>query len=212
MTSGGDDRREPKFPEREAYKISDLEQLKVLADPLRIRILEGFCRERTTKQVAELIREKPTKLYHHVEALERVGLIELSRTRQNRGTLEKYYLAVARTFQADSRVFSRADESAESGELQALKTMASTIFESTASEMHRLLDSGKAAEGLEEQGILSYIEILAPEKELREVRARLAELLESIKELDEGQADGAEDLERYRLTIAYFPMEPSEQA
>lgn len=28
--------------------------------------------ERTTKQVAERLGEKPTKLYHHVEALERV--------------------------------------------------------------------------------------------------------------------------------------------
>ena len=57
------------------------------------------------KQVADFLGEKPTKLYHHVDALERVGLIALSRTRQNRGTVEKYYLAVARAFQADSSAF-----------------------------------------------------------------------------------------------------------
>ena len=71
--------------------LTDLEQMKVLADPLRIRILESLAiDERTTKQVADLLGEKPTKLYHHVEALERVGLIRMTRTRQNRGTLEKY--------------------------------------------------------------------------------------------------------------------------
>ena len=98
-------RKEPRMPQQEAYTLKNLDQMKVLADPLRIRILEAFCAERTTKQVAELLGEKPTKLYHHVDTLERVGLIALSRTRQNRGTLEKYYLAVARTFRADSRVF-----------------------------------------------------------------------------------------------------------
>ena len=68
------------------YILRDLEQVKVIADPLRVRILDCFASEpRTTKQVAELIDEKPTRLYHHVDALERVGLIRLTQTRQNRG-------------------------------------------------------------------------------------------------------------------------------
>ena len=102
------DKPKGKIPDELEYTISDLDQLKVVADPLRIRILEAFCRERTTKQVAVVIEEKPTKLYHHVEALEKVGLIRLSRTRRNRGTLERYYLAVARTFRTDSKIFNTA--------------------------------------------------------------------------------------------------------
>ena len=63
-------------PQAGSLTLSDLDQVKVLADPLRIRILEEMCTaERTTKQVAQRLGEKPTKLYHHVEALERVGLI-----------------------------------------------------------------------------------------------------------------------------------------
>ena len=86
----GDPGAGPNRPTREVMILTELDQIKVLADPLRIRILEELGQERTTKQVADLIGEKPTKLYHHVEALERVGLIQLTRTRQNRGTLEKY--------------------------------------------------------------------------------------------------------------------------
>jgi hypothetical protein len=37
------------------HRLTDLEQMKVLADPLRIRILELFCEERTTKQVAGIL-------------------------------------------------------------------------------------------------------------------------------------------------------------
>ena len=100
---------EPKGGQADSLTLSDVRQVKVLADPLRIRILEELSTaERTTKQVAERLGEKPTKLYHHVEALERVGLIRLARTRQKRGTLEKYYIAVARQFRTDSRLFSAA--------------------------------------------------------------------------------------------------------
>ncbi len=76
--------KDSRKPPREFMVLTELDQIKVLADPLRIRILESLSEERTTKQVAQLIGEKPTKLYHHVDALERVGLIQQTRTRQNR--------------------------------------------------------------------------------------------------------------------------------
>src|SRR5262245_52283071 len=82
------------------HTVTDLAQIRALADPLRLRILGALGREpRTTKQVADVLGEKPTKLYHHVEALERVGLVRLTETRPNRGTVEKYYQAVAGRFQ-----------------------------------------------------------------------------------------------------------------
>ena len=131
------DRRAPRLPQREIYTLKDLDQVKVLADPLRIRILEALLEERTTKQVADLLGEKPTKLYHHVDALEKVGLIALSRTRQNRGTVEKYYLAVARTFRADLGTYHYA------GDLE--KTKASGAFDQLTFDYIR--DAGAAMVG-----------------------------------------------------------------
>src|SRR3954453_6620842 len=69
-----------------------LEQMRALSHPLRVRLLELFAEgPRTTKQAAEALGESPTKLYHHVAALERAGLVRLRETRQNRGTTEKYF-------------------------------------------------------------------------------------------------------------------------
>ena len=76
-------------PEKDVH-LPNLAQMKLLADPRRIRILELLGEERTTKQVAEILGEPPTRLYHHVAALARVGLIRLARTRQSRGAIEKY--------------------------------------------------------------------------------------------------------------------------
>ena len=44
----------------EMMTLSDLEQLKILADPLRIRILQALGEERTTKQVADH-EQRPTE-------------------------------------------------------------------------------------------------------------------------------------------------------
>jgi len=67
-----------------------LEQVRALSHPLRLRLLELFkLQPRTAKQAAEVLGEPPTRLYHHVAALERAGLIRLRETRQNRGTTEK---------------------------------------------------------------------------------------------------------------------------
>jgi DNA-binding transcriptional ArsR family regulator len=68
------------------------QELRALAHPLRLRLLECFAQgPRTTMQVAADLGEPPTRLYHHVNALERSGLLKLRSTRPIRGTTEKYY-------------------------------------------------------------------------------------------------------------------------
>ena len=68
--SQNDDRAEP-------FVVGTVEQVKALTHPLRQRMLERFAeRPRTTKQVADLLGEKPTRLYHHVAALERAGELD----------------------------------------------------------------------------------------------------------------------------------------
>jgi hypothetical protein len=195
------------MPQQEAYTLKNLEQVKVLADPLRIRVLEAFCEERTTKQVADLLGEKATKLYHHVDALERVGLIALSRTRQNRGTVEKYYLAVARTFRADSRVF-QPKKKGGSEKSAALRKVMSTIFDTTSAELAALIDRGDdAMKGIEEEGIVSFLEIRGSKAQLDQIRDKLqAVVAEASAESDDDTEQG-----RYRLTLAYYPLEGTER-
>jgi DNA-binding transcriptional ArsR family regulator len=183
--------------------LSDLNQAKVLADPLRLRILEELCTaERTTKQVAQRLGEKPTKLYHHVQALERVGLIRLARTRQNRGTIEKYYLAVAKQIRADSRLFAAADATAPDKE-DSLRAMISTVFERTSDEMRGLIAQGRGRKGVEEQGLLSYLEVRTDARQGRQLLARLARL---VKSLEGGKEKPGS--KKYRLTLAFYPLDP----
>ena len=184
--------------------LTDLEQMKVLADPWRIRILESLAiDERTTKQVADLLGEKPTKLYHHVEALERVGLIRKTRTRQNRGTLEKYYLAVARRYEADPKLFSEI--AAAGPDEDSLGQMIAQLLQRTGDELRKLAQS-EAAIDIKEKGVLTFCEIQADEKEIARIRRRLDRLLKDLMKLDDPDARTGKE-RRYRLTIAYFPLD-----
>lgn len=174
--------------------------MKVLADPLRIRILELFCEERTTKQVAGILEQPPTRLYHHVSALERVGLIRLARTQQRRGALEKYYLAVAKTFSADTRLFS-SRLAAEVKE--ATGGVAAQFLENTTADLRALIERGEGLEGLEHHIVLSYLEVRASPKELKAIRARLMKV---IKSTSRGEPKAGAASSPYRLTVAFFPL------
>jgi DNA-binding transcriptional ArsR family regulator len=178
--------------------------MKVLADPLRIRILELFCEEeRTTKQVAGILGLPPTRLYHHVAALERVGLVRLARTQQRRGALEKYYLAVAKTFSADSRLFSSRKTSQV---IEATHAVAAQVLENTSADLRALLERGEGIEGLEalqQEGILSYLEVRASPGELKPIRSTLKKLIASITKRGSKAGPAGSS---YRLTIALFPL------
>ncbi|HEY7346753.1 MAG TPA: helix-turn-helix domain-containing protein [Ktedonobacterales bacterium] len=91
---------------RETYNLETLEQLRAVADELRLRILEQLKRQpMTVTQLAGVLGEVPAKLHYHVHELEKVGLLKLVETREKGGILEKYYRAVAKNINAPGTLF-----------------------------------------------------------------------------------------------------------
>lgn len=85
--------------------ITTVEQLKVIGDPLRIRLIEIMAadplRSWTAKELAEELDTKQTKLYHHLGLLEEHGFIRVAETRMVSGIQEKRYQATAHGFHVD---------------------------------------------------------------------------------------------------------------
>jgi DNA-binding transcriptional ArsR family regulator len=192
--------------------LSDLDQVRALGDPLRVRMLGAFAEERTTRQVAEVLHEKPTRLYHHLKSLLAAGLIRKTRTRRNRGTLETYYRAVAGAFRADPSLFSPRVRSEASGSIgKAIDGM----LEQTAAELRALIASESGARGLEEKGIVGFLEVHAPEGDMKKLRADIERLVKGLQ--DERPARAARGGKpagpdrRYRLTITLFPLDLEER-
>jgi len=85
-----------KLRTQETFVIRDRDTLKVVADPLRIQILETMVGEpQTVKQVAGKLGLAPSKLYYHFGLLEKHGLIEVVETRAVANMTEKLYQATA---------------------------------------------------------------------------------------------------------------------
>ncbi len=75
------------------------EQIKAFTDPLRMRVLRILCeRAATNQQVADALDEPHAKVLYHIRFLLDAELIKLIDTQIKGGNVEKYYRAVARTF------------------------------------------------------------------------------------------------------------------
>jgi DNA-binding transcriptional ArsR family regulator len=82
-------------PITEERRVTDLETLRILTDPLRLAILGAFAPPdappMSVKEIAEELDEGQTKLYRHVKQLEESGLIHVAETRVVSGIIEKRY-------------------------------------------------------------------------------------------------------------------------
>jgi DNA-binding transcriptional ArsR family regulator len=155
-------------PDRRATaRITDFRQVRALADPLRIRMLQLFAQEPlTTKQVADRLGEKPTRLYNHARALEQAGLIRLVRTRQNRGTTERYLEAVGSRFEVDARLFA-LERPRGAGKAAAYAT-ASAVLRAAAGQLERATSEPDGPEP-----IVGQVSLCLTPKEYERLRARV---------------------------------------
>lgn len=187
------------------YILNDLEQVRLLAHPLRSRILMTFCDgEFTTKQVAERLGERPTKLYHHVEMLEKTGLLRKTRTQQNRGTVEQYYEAIAKSFQVDPQLFAGSAAPDHAG--QDVGGVLLDIFAGTGREMAELFPSMAAVEG-EDEAVLGHLAIRAEQEHIDELRRRIDAVSDYIKSLSDQPGDEEKPNRSFRLTLAFYPLD-----
>ena len=180
---------------------SNVAELRALAHPLRLRMLELFAEQpRTTKQVAELLGQPPTRLYHHVAALERAGLLVLKETRPNRGVVEKWYEAVARQMSAGgSAAAPRATKSAR-------RAVAMTVLEQTRQEMIAASSGGST-----EPVMLVRLIVAGSAEMMPTVRKRLLAAVKDIQkefQCDEPPGSSTDDHDRWALTMAFAPVWP----
>lgn len=184
----------------EEFRIEEIEQLRAIADPLRQRILRALCcRPATTKQIAPLLGEKPSRLYHHVELLEKAGLIRLVETRQNRGTLEKYYLTVAKHFDVDRELL--RNEDVASGALSEMRDMLVDALEASLGTPADALARPQADAALVGNTVLTHVCCRLSETQARQVAEHIRGWLRECESM--GQPEGEET---YALAIAFFPI------
>lgn len=178
--------------------------LRALAHPLRLRMMELFAETpRTTKQVAELLGQPPTRLYHHVAALERAGFLVLKERRQNRGAVEKWYTGVTQQIQAGVRQKGDAARAAR-------RAIAATVLEQARQELLAM------PVGAKEAALLTRLVVVAPPAQIPVIRQWLLDAVQRMRtEFELNDPDNREndaDCERWALTLAFAPVRPPAEA
>lgn len=181
----------------ERYEFDDLDLLAELTHPIRGRILRRMREPRTVAQLAELMDVPVTRLYHHVNRLLDLGLIQVVATRQVAAVTERCCQAVADTFAINPELFDRMDNREMSAALGALFDVAKLGFQ-------REVEHGgfRAIEDNRHHSTLSLDELfLSP--------ARRRELLERVRaisaEFESDLPPDHPDATRMTLFLAAFP-------
>lgn len=190
--------------------VSDLDTLKVLSDPLRLKILqlfaEGHHAPRTVKVIAAILKLPPTKLYYHVNLLEQHGLIRVVDTRVVSGIIEKSYEPAAESIRIEHGLFSPGAPASD----ESLNTLLSSVLDYTKDEIRagvrsELIKPGKTATPTEKLLLTRSMTYLTPAQAKR-FHQRLSKLLDEFNSAcEEPPANG----QGYAMLLALYPVQSS---
>lgn len=190
--------------------IDDVETLKALSDPVRLRILEVMVTRPTegwtVKRLAATLGVGPTKLYHHIGILEERGLILVAGTRVVSGIIETSY----RTAQLSLRLAPDLLTGGAAGD--SVEAVLATIFDSARADVARGLRTGTIAVGDEtdpRRGLLARGLIRLDPARALELRQRLRALLDEFD-----RESGEPGDESFGFLLAFYPqpdVEPGDE-
>ena len=174
-------------------------RLKVLGNPLRIRILEELAIDvGTVKELARRLGEPQTKLYRHIHLLEKHGFLEESAHRTVSGIVEKIYKVNTEKLRFEAP-FTQEELPVA---VDAVEETLRATFADTLREIHEGLQSGVIDLSDPDacfMGMRGRMQLTEEQAEL--FIKRFFELLEEFKEYHDAQT--GEDL--YSFTMAFHP-------
>ena len=197
---------EPPLSER---VIADVETLKALSDPLRLRIVEAMVTRVeepwTVKELSTLLGVPQTRLYHHVDLLLERGLIRPVERRVVSGIIETRYRIAQLSLKLDRRLFS-ADTREQAA---VMHDVLQTVFDRSREEIETAI----------RVGAIDTIDDALPERKLllskglvrlrasraAKLREQLLDLIETAEREDDAVDDPAERLP-FGSLLALYPF------
>lgn len=189
----------------DVFVIGDLETLKVVADPLRLQILEGLRgTPRTVKDLASELGLSATRLYYHVNLLEQHGLIGVTATRLVSGIIEKQYQTTADRLTVDRALLGPDRPLQDEG----LEVLLSVILDEARGEIRRSIREGRIDVG---EDAMQAEDLVLGRRWLRLTPDQVHDYLDRFKQLqiefDEIAAGNGDDAQVYELLLGFYPVE-----
>lgn len=195
----------PEFPpfEPAEVRLIDLAGLKLISDPLRAHLVEALVqRPATVKALAAEFCQPPTRLYYHINLLEKHGFILVVHTEVVSGIIEKHYRATARQFRVDQSWLTARAASAGGG----LDAILAFVLDETRADIARSAQAGRldlAQMAPQPQALLAKRGFgrFTP----AQARRFYERLLGLLKDFTESPDQGEHAL--YALALAFYPTQ-----
>ncbi|HRE03621.1 MAG TPA: helix-turn-helix domain-containing protein [Ilumatobacteraceae bacterium] len=195
---------EPTGPTTSAELVlTDLDVLGEIVHPMRSRILRHLGQPHTAADLAALLDMPVTRLYHHLNRLEQVGLIHVVATRRVAAVTERRYQVVAQRFLL-GRDLGPDIEPAE------VALAIGSVFDFTKLQLQREIERAPRDRALPDLRTRSAISM----SEYRVAPGRAQEFIDRVRalidEFEHDYADGeppeTDPADRVALLIAAFPV------
>lgn len=177
--------------------VDDLDLIDEVTHPIRGPIFRRLKTPRSAAELAELMDVPVTRLYHHINRLEQVGLVRVAATRRVGAATERRYQVVAHSLRLSEENLADMDP-------REIARAAATLFDSAKLGMQRALEAGPVGTPLSiEHGILSYKELVLRPEQAAWVMTRITEMLTEIEAEDRS---GDDQGERLVVFVSAYPV------
>jgi len=188
------------------HMIKDLDAAKAITDPLRLQIIEVMlAAPLTVKQIADKLGLAASKLYYHVNTLEKHGLVKMVDTTIHGNIIEKHYWVTAYDYRIDHDLYNFSVTDPEGKE--NIISMALTSLETTREDFIRSIEA--RAFNLEHgadphpRNVINTREVCRiPDDKIEEFQSRLRALITEFDQLDQPENDAVQP---WALNVFMYP-------
>lgn len=152
--------------------LKTIDQIKAISHPYRMSIIKSFSASRkpmSVKMIADEMDETPSKIHYHLKELVKNDILELVKTREINGILEKFYFPVAENITIEKELLTSEYE--DSG-LQILIDM----LDSAKEDIVKVINDEDYEE--KSQGLGFTTRLYLTNDEMESFREEVASLLE----------------------------------
>jgi len=193
-------------PLRDVVFIEQIEHAATLLKPLRLNLLKRMARPTTCVTLADALGEMPQKIYYHIKAMEKAGLIEKVGEHKVRGVLEGVYRAKARSYWLSPELAGRVG-----GKVRARDQLSLGFLLTLAEELQA--DVGRLAQTSDHRvpslGLSAQIQLRDQQERsafLKEVQSLFQHLARKY-----GNRPGQDSGEGFRLSLACYPKQDDQK-
>ena len=184
-------------PERE-FLIKDLEGFRVIDNPMRQRILHIARNPKSVRELADALEVPVTRLYYHVNMLEKAGFLEAIDVRKSGAQLERIYQSRKGTVRPSPDFVKNIGD-----KKKAAHVLAGALFDITRVEVAAFLERElRSGEG---SGYLARAVLQLPTPVAEDFSRRIEELVQEMR--DAATAHDDKDAAIYSFTYAFVPTD-----